>query len=169
MDFLIFSLFQARLWEAPEQTNGVLESNLYARGAQKVMRHSKQSFISIFSSKIKKAPTLLKKSRFLWNFMKFDDFHINLKHSQSFQKAPGAFCALSQAPRRLYFTQKLLEAPEAPRRLIRTLTSKRRLCFVWFTKMGDLFTKLSVWSFFDTSRNSKGARGSCLTHKHPRM
>ena len=25
------------------------------------------------------------------------------------------------------------------------------------------------WSFFDTSRNSKGARGSCLAHKHPRM
>ena len=40
-------------------------------------------------------------------------FHKNSEHSQSFQKAPGASCALSQPPRRLYLTHKILEVPQA--------------------------------------------------------
>ena len=36
------------------------------------------------------------------------------------------------------------------RRLKRTLTNKRRLWFVWFTKIGDLFTKLGIFEVFFT-------------------
>ena len=44
----------------------------------------------------------------------------------------------------------IIRSTRGARCLKRTLANKRRICFVWFTKIGNLFTKLGIFEVFLT-------------------
>ena len=134
------------------------------------MRHSKQSFISIFSSKIKKAPTLITKSRFL------SKFHEIRRFSHQFK----ALSTLSKGARRLLRTFATSEAPLLHPQAFRSTRGasapqknaykQKAPMFCMIHENWGFLTKIGIFEdFFTLLKVSKGARGSCLAHIYPRM
>ena len=85
---MIFWVLRGPVW-------GVHQKRKRTVNMECVLRLKWQSSRNIFSLRIKKSPTVVKKYRFSWNFIICDDFHTHFKHSPSFQKAPSASCAPS--------------------------------------------------------------------------
>ena len=107
-------------------------------------------FYGILTHKSKRRRAYRQKAEFSRNFTIFAIFKLFWEQYFDFEKAPGAFKRLSRPLRRLCFVLKLEEASEASWRLVKKLTSKKRLCSQPITKMSHFKARTRIFEVFLT-------------------